>query len=424
MIVHTDSVHRHFNPYDETARCLIFKAKSAWMYLGLLQQGRSGPVEDEDRFGPRVDWSQVWTPAWRSAARSSSPPTPRGSSPRSARSGPCPRPATTCAPSASTRSCWRSRPAAAPGKRWHMADEVLYVRSGSGYSLHWEVEAEIAEKYYARIAKEPTRHEFKAGDTLYVPHNTVAQHFSADGEPLSLVSGQNRLFKQLGYDNVVFLENAPEYDAADASDPRPTWRPDVGTEPFRRGGVVRSGASREAWLGADPHGAQDLLVLPRLMAAAAGGARRPPEPGLIVDVASGAGTFLSVLLEAFPGARGVWIDVSPTMLERARGELARFGDRVEFRLGDMGALRAAGVPERRGRGRHLAGQPPPGPARSCTASTRRPPDCCAPGGWLVNLDHIGPDEVVWDQRYRAVRKQFTRPKQATPPTTTTTRCPA
>ena len=33
--------------------------------------------------------------------------------------------------------------------------------SGSGYSLHWEVEAEIAEKYYARIANEPTRHEFK-----------------------------------------------------------------------------------------------------------------------------------------------------------------------------------------------------------------------------------------------------------------------
>jgi hypothetical protein len=100
------------------------------------------------------------------------------------------------------------------GRRWHMADEVLYVRSGSGYSLHWEVEAEIAERYYARVATEPTRHEIKAGDTLYVPHNTVAQHFSADGEPLMLISGQNRLFKQLGYDNVVYLENAPEYDAA------------------------------------------------------------------------------------------------------------------------------------------------------------------------------------------------------------------
>ena len=62
-----------------------------------------------------------------------------------------------------------------------MADEVLYVLDGDGYSLHWEVEAEIAEKYYARIAKEPTRHEFRKGDTIYVPQNTVAQHFAADG---------------------------------------------------------------------------------------------------------------------------------------------------------------------------------------------------------------------------------------------------
>jgi quercetin dioxygenase-like cupin family protein len=103
------------------------------------------------------------------------------------------------------------------GKRWQMADEVLYVLSGSGHSLHWQVEAEIAERYYARIATEPTRHEIKAGDTLYVPQNTVAQHFAADGEPLVLLSGQNRLFKQLGYHNVHYFEDAPEYDEAHAA---------------------------------------------------------------------------------------------------------------------------------------------------------------------------------------------------------------
>jgi len=86
-----------------------------------------------------------------------------------------------------------------------MADEVLYVRSGSGYSLHWEVAAELSEKYYARIANEPTRHEFKTGDTLYVPQNTVAQHFAADGTPLRLLSFQNRVFKHLGYDTVKVL---------------------------------------------------------------------------------------------------------------------------------------------------------------------------------------------------------------------------
>jgi SAM-dependent methyltransferase len=35
-----------------------------------------------------------------------------------------------------------------------------------------------------------------------------------------------------------------------------------------------------------------------------------------------------------------------------------------------------------------------------------------PGGWLVNLDHIGPDEAVWDRRYRAVRERFTGPAKA------------
>jgi trans-aconitate methyltransferase len=38
----------------------------------------------------------------------------------------------------------------------------------------------------------------------------------------------------------------------------------------------------------------------------------------VVDVASGAGAFLSVLLDAFPEARGVWTDASPAMLDRAR----------------------------------------------------------------------------------------------------------
>ena len=56
VVVHTDSVHRHFNDGDETAKALVMKAKSTWMYFGLIQQGRSGPVEEEDRFGPREEW--------------------------------------------------------------------------------------------------------------------------------------------------------------------------------------------------------------------------------------------------------------------------------------------------------------------------------------------------------------------------------
>ena len=62
----------------------------------------------------------------------------------------------------------------------------------------------------AFAAQRLTRHEITAGDTLYVPQNTVAQYFSADGEPLHLLSGQNRVFKQLGYDSVVYLDDAAD----------------------------------------------------------------------------------------------------------------------------------------------------------------------------------------------------------------------
>ena len=103
-----------------------------------------------------------------------------------------------------------------------MADEVYYVLSGGGYALQWEVEAEIAEKYYARIAVEPKRYDIKQGDTLYVPQNHVCQFFAADGAPLRLFNAQNRVFKHLGYDAVHYFEPAsgagrPAGELADAS---------------------------------------------------------------------------------------------------------------------------------------------------------------------------------------------------------------
>ncbi len=210
VFVHADSVHRHFNPYDETAIALVTKAKSAWMYLGLVQQGSKSQIDDPSRFGERVEWGQIWTPGVMNrkkvvrASENSWEDTPLGK---------------VKTLSSAQKSDLRNfsvdvfeleiPQGGHSGRRWQMADEILYVIGGSGYSLHWEVGADIAEKYYARIATDPTRHEIKAGDTLYVPQNTVAQHFSAEGEPLHLLSAQNRLFKMLGYDNVVFFEDAP-----------------------------------------------------------------------------------------------------------------------------------------------------------------------------------------------------------------------
>jgi hypothetical protein len=49
---------------------------------------------------------------------------------------------------------------------------------------------------------------------MFVPTNTVHQHVNeSTDQPLVLLSGQNRIFRHLGYDNVHHFETAPEYDA-------------------------------------------------------------------------------------------------------------------------------------------------------------------------------------------------------------------
>jgi quercetin dioxygenase-like cupin family protein len=218
VFVHTDSVHRHFNPYGEKAVALVMKAKCTWMFMGLIQQGRGGPIDRPDEFGEREDWSRIWTPGVKDRKKVVTAEdgfwetTPMGHL-RVMNSA-----EQTDHRQFSVDVYELTIPGGSrSGKYWKMADEILYVLDGEGYSLHWEVEAEIAERYYARIAKEPTRHEIRKGDTLYIPQNTIAQHFAADGTPLHLLSVQNRVFKHLGYDKVHYFENAPEYDAEPAA---------------------------------------------------------------------------------------------------------------------------------------------------------------------------------------------------------------
>jgi quercetin dioxygenase-like cupin family protein len=209
VFVHTDSVHRHFNPYDEKAVCLVVKAKCTWMFLGLLQQGRGGPIDREADFGPREDWSAIWTPGVLDRTKRISPEDTVWEDTDLGRIRVMTSPRAEHARLFSVDAFeLEVEPGGHSGRHWKMADEVLYVKEGEGYSLHWEVQAEIAERYYAHIALEPKRYEWKKGDTLYVPQNTVAQHFATDGTPVRLLSFQNRLFKHLGYDNVKVFEPA------------------------------------------------------------------------------------------------------------------------------------------------------------------------------------------------------------------------
>ena len=104
--------------------------------------------------------------------------------------------------------------------------------------------------------------------------------------------------------------------------------------------VIQSWSSTEyamSWHKAD--GLSNLLELPWAIATTLVG--RAGAPRLIVDVGSGPGTFLAFLLQAYPDARGVWIDASPGMQEQAEKRLAPFAGRVEYVVED--AARLAGI---------------------------------------------------------------------------------
>ena len=219
VAVHNDCVHWHNNADDNNrAVCLVMKPKAMYLFLGLWQQGKVGTVpEDDSGLEPPTDWivakpegdellPKVLTPndtPWEW--------TPQGYVRRLAGAGVPLRIKATDAYLQEIPGGSRS------GKRWQMADEVVYVRDGSGYSLHWDVDVEITDRYHARIAKQPTRWEWNKGDVVWIPHNTVVQHFNSDAsKPVTLVAAQNRIYQYIGYSRVVHLENAPEYDAQKA----------------------------------------------------------------------------------------------------------------------------------------------------------------------------------------------------------------
>jgi quercetin dioxygenase-like cupin family protein len=210
VYVHTDSVHRHFNDGDEEAVALVMKAKSMWMFFGLVQQGRDVTLGDGTPYGPRMDWSRIWTPGVAGRKKVIKPnDTPWSDTPDG-------RVRWIAAPHLVDQRVFsvdvfiqEIPPGGRSGERWQMADEVFYVISGEGHMLQWHVEAEIDDRYYARVILEPARYDFVEGDTVYVPQNHVRQLVNTGQAPLLVLSAQNRLFRNLGYDQVAMLSDAP-----------------------------------------------------------------------------------------------------------------------------------------------------------------------------------------------------------------------
>src|ERR671923_2539364 len=103
-------------------------------------------------------------------------------------------------------------PGSRSGKHRHLAEECLYVLEGRGYDLHQDCDVEITDTYHWKPRDEVKRFEWEAGDVIYIPPNTIQQHFNADPQrPARLISVINRIYKACGLNDLEQLENAPEY---------------------------------------------------------------------------------------------------------------------------------------------------------------------------------------------------------------------
>jgi hypothetical protein len=86
------------------------------------------------------------------------------------------------------------------------------VLEGRGYDLHQDCDVEITDTYHWKPQDEVKRYDWEAGDVIYIPPNTIQQHFNADPErPVRLISVINRIYKACGLNDLEQLENAPEY---------------------------------------------------------------------------------------------------------------------------------------------------------------------------------------------------------------------
>jgi quercetin dioxygenase-like cupin family protein len=104
-------------------------------------------------------------------------------------------------------------PGSKSGKRRQLAEECLYVLEGRGYDLHQDCDVEITDTYHWKPQDEVKRYEWEAGDVIYIPPNTIHQHFNADPDrPVRLISAVNRIYKACGLNDLEQLENAPEYE--------------------------------------------------------------------------------------------------------------------------------------------------------------------------------------------------------------------
>jgi mannose-6-phosphate isomerase-like protein (cupin superfamily) len=101
-------------------------------------------------------------------------------------------------------------PGASSGKHRHVAEECVYILEGKGFDLHWDPEVELSDRYHWSWPKEPKRFDWEKGDCIYIPPNTIHQHFNSDeSNPARFISATNRVYRHIGYGDIEQLEEVP-----------------------------------------------------------------------------------------------------------------------------------------------------------------------------------------------------------------------
>ncbi|MDA1036181.1 MAG: class I SAM-dependent methyltransferase [Chloroflexi bacterium] len=135
----------------------------------------------------------------------------------------------------------------------------------------------------------------------------------------------------------------------------------------------------------------------------------------VLDVGSGHGIVASFILEAFPNARAIGLDISDAMMDAGRQRMAKFGDRFRYVVGDFadGVLPA-----------EATSQGPFDLVVSARAIHHLPAPLMAtmyasifqnlkPGGAFFNTDTASPDSGFLQDMYRKVSR-IGRPARTEP----------
>jgi quercetin dioxygenase-like cupin family protein len=105
-------------------------------------------------------------------------------------------------------------PGSKSGKHRQLAEQAFYVIEGCGYDIHVDCDLAIVDDNYTwQPDGVEKRYEWEAGDVVYVPPNTISQHFNGSSEkPARIAVITSRIYRKSGLNDLEQIEIAPEYD--------------------------------------------------------------------------------------------------------------------------------------------------------------------------------------------------------------------